>query len=272
MNVRLEGWRHVVIPDTQHGPGRKWQHLAWVGQYIHDKFGAAKVAKRTRIIHLGDHATMDSLSSYDRKGGTAMEGRRYDRDIDASNEGFDILNTPIERDQFAERLFLLGNHEHRITRAAENDAVLDGAVSLDHLNYGVWGWTVAGFLVPQEREGVTYAHYFANPSTGRPYGGQSMDTRLKTIGYSFTMGHQQGKQIGERTLTNGRRLRALVAGSCYLHDEDYLGPQGNNVWRGILVCQQVEDGSYNLMEVDLDYLCRRYEGMRLQAFWNRYGK
>jgi hypothetical protein len=56
----------------------------------------------------------------------------------------------------------------------------------------------------------------------------------------------------------------MVAGSCYLHDEEYLGPQGNFVWRGILVCHQVEDGDYDVMEVSLDYLSRRYEGRRLR--------
>ncbi|HYF46074.1 MAG TPA: hypothetical protein VD926_07675, partial [Acidimicrobiales bacterium] len=58
----------------------------------------------------------------------------------------------------------------------------------------------------------------------------------------------------------------LVAGACYLHDEDYLGPQGNTYWRGIVVCFGVEGGVYNPMFVDLDYLCRRYEGAPLSEF------
>lgn len=270
-SARLEAVTHVVIPDTQHGPGLRDHHLWWAGQYIHDQFGGAR-AKRTRLIHLGDHWNMASLSSYDRKGGKLMEGRRYEADIEAGNDGFDALNTPIEDDPFLSKDFFDGNHEDRVSRAINADAVMDGAMSLDHMNVEAWGWTRSGFLVPKELDGVTYAHYFANPSTGRPYGGQSMDTRLKTIGFSFTMGHQQGLKQGMRELTNGTRHRGLVAGSYYLHDEHYLGPQGNNVWRGIVVCHQVEAGDYDVMEVSLDYLCRRYEGMRLSAFWNRYGK
>lgn len=270
-SARLEGVTHVVIPDTQHGPERRDNHLWWAGQYLHDHLGG-KRAKRTRIIMLGDHATMDSLNGYDTRGGTKYEGRRYTKDIDASNDGWDALNTPIEKDHFLSKHVTLGNHEQRIIRAYESDARLEGALSVDHLNYAAWGWSVHDFLVPVELEGVTYSHYFANPNTGKPLGGQSMDTRLKSVGYTFTMGHQQGLKVGMRELTNGTRHRALVAGSYYLHDEDYAGPQGNNVWRGILVCHTVQNGNYALMEVDADYLCRRYEGMSLKAFWNRYGR
>jgi hypothetical protein len=248
---------HIVIPDTQCKPGTPTTHLPWIGQFIHDEYAGTDLT----VIHIGDHWDMPSLSSYD-KGRKAMEGRRYVKDVDFANNGFHLLSDPFA-DDVVDRHFFMGNHENRITRAAESDAQLDGIVTLEHLD--TCGWNVHDFLVPVTIDGVTYSHYFANPMTGRPYSGQSMDTRLKTVGYSFTMGHQQGLHVGMRSLTNGQRHRALVAGSCYLHDEDYLGPQGNNVWRGILVCHQVERGNYDLMEVSLDYLARRYEGKRLSA-------
>jgi len=112
-------------------------------------------------------------------------------------------------------------------------------------------------------------HYFANPMTGRPFGGM-IDTRIKQIGRSFTMGHQQGLKYGllESWTDDGRRTmrHGLVAGSCSLHDETYMGPQGNAYWRGVIVCHGVEDGSYDPMMLRLDYLCRRYEGVRLAEF------
>jgi hypothetical protein len=249
---------HIVIPDTQVAPGVPTQHMDWIGQYIADEYDGADLT----VIHLGDHWTMDSLSTYDRKGGQRMEGRRYIKDVEAGNEAFYRLDQPLAKVP-GRYVFLMGNHEYRINRAAEADAQLAGVVDLSHLN--TFGWEVHDFLEPVTIDGVVYAHYFANPMTGRPYGGQSMDARLKTVGYSFTMGHQQGLHVGMRALTNGDRHRAIVAGSCYIHDEDYLGPQGNNCWRGILVCHGVEKGNYDLMEVSLDYLARRYEGKRLSA-------
>ena len=59
---------HVVIPDTQAKPGVPTDHLRWIGQYIVDEFRDLPI----KIIHLGDHADMPSLSSYD-KGKKSMQ-------------------------------------------------------------------------------------------------------------------------------------------------------------------------------------------------------
>lgn len=269
---------HVVIPDTQAKPGVPVDHLGWIGQYVVDQFRG----KDIELIHLGDHADMPSLSSYD-KGKKAMEGRRIDDDIEAANSAFDVLCAPIEQAVLEEqdkarqqhrgidtawnpsRRILLGNHEDRISRACESDAQLDGLLSLDDLNYKDHGWTVHDFLVPVNIDGVTYSHYFYSPMNGRAYSGENTLLRLKNLGYSFTMGHQQTLQYAIR-FVNGFSQHALIAGACYLHDEDYKGPQGNAHWRGIVVCHEVRHGSYDPMFVSLDYLCRRYEGVGLHKF------
>jgi hypothetical protein len=58
--------------------------------------------------------------------------------------------------------------------------------------------------------------------------------------------HPQTQQIG------------LMCGTCYLHDEDYLGPQGNNAPRQIILKHEVENGRYDLMAVSLRFLQKRY--------------
>jgi hypothetical protein len=161
-------------------------------------------------------------------------------------------------------VFLCGNHEARISRAVEDNAQLEDTLSLDDLNLSEYGWERHGFLEPVDIDGIIYSHYFYNPNTGRPYSSE-VHARLKTIGHSFTMGHQQGLQYGLRPVAGGRH-HGLVVGTSYLHDEKYLGPQGNAYWRGIVVCHQVERGQYDPMMVSLDYLCRRYEGKTLAQF------
>lgn len=257
---------HLVIPDTQVKPGVDTRHLGWIGRYIVDQFAGDNLT----IIHLGDHFDMPSLSSYDR-GTKAMEGRRYVEDIAAGNAGFDLLNEPLaaynkgrKKKWLPRRVFLLGNHEDRISRAIEANAQLDGLLTLDALNPASWGWEVHGFREVVEIGGILYSHLFYDQQTGRPYGGKSIDTRLKTIGHSFTMGHQQGLMYGLRSTLTGMQ-HGLVAGSCYLHDEIYRGPQAAGEWRGVVVCHQVENGSFDPMFVSLDYLCRKYEGKRLSA-------
>lgn len=96
-------------------------------------------------------------------------------------------------------------------------------------------------------------HYFYNPNTGKPYGGR-VHTRLATIGFSFTMGHQQGLEVAIKPLGNGNTVRGIVAGSFYQTDEEYKGPQANGHWRGALMKHEVKDGNYCLLELSMSYL------------------
>lgn len=269
MKAVSKGRTHVVIGDTQVKRGVPIRHLTWIGRYIVEQFAGQDVS----IIHVGDHADMPSLSSYD-KGKKEMEGRRYREDINAANDAFEALCLPLAeynagkraRDRWwPDRHVTLGNHEARISRACDEDAQLEGAISLDDLNFRDHGWKVHPFTEPVVIDGVHYAHYFYNPNTGRPYSGENLATRLKTIGHSFTMGHQQGLLYTLRPVGKTRH-HGLVIGSTYLHDEKYLGPQSTAYWRGIVVKHQVEDGAYDPMFVSLDYLCRRYERKTLAAF------
>lgn len=266
-----KGRIHVVIGDTQAKPGVPTNHMSWMGQYIVDHFAENYPAKDVTLIHVGDHWDMPSLSSYD-FGTKSAEGRRVRSDIDAGNRAFDLLCEPLakfnkgrpkSKQWWPDRHLTLGNHEDRITRACELDAKLDGVISLDQLNASKWGWKVHEFKKPVVIDGVHYAHFFYNPNTGRPYSGENLHLRLKTIGHTFTMGHQQGCNYAMRPVGDHMH-HGLVVGSTYLHNEKYLGPQTRKYWRGIVVCHQVERGSYDPMFISLDYLCRRYTGKTLK--------
>lgn len=256
---------HLVIPDCQVKPGVPTDHLDWIGQYILDK-------KPDVIVNIGDFADMPSLSSYD-AGKKSAEGRRIRQDLDAAYRAMERLVGPMKRynakrKQFKEKqyrpemILTMGNHEERIERAIESDAKLEGLIEIQDLHYERFGWKVFRFKEIAEIDGVAYSHYFYNPKTGKPYGGENIETRLKNIGFTFTMGHQQGYKSGSRDLNNGKTVRGLICGSCYLHDESYIGPQGNGHWRGVLYKHEVFDGTYDLMEVSLDYLCRKYNDIQ----------
>ena len=257
-----KGKIHVVIGDTQCRPGTPVAHLGWIGRYIVDQF----VDEDVTLVHLGDHWDMPSLSSYD-KGTKSMEGRRIQEDIDAGNAGFRLLNKAlIEHNKtmrktkhaqwWPRRVLLRGNHEARITKAIESNAQLDGLLSYDKLD--TCGWEVHEFLEVVIIDGISYSHYFYHPNTGRPYGGENLLPRLKTIGRSFVMGHQQGLQYTLRQVGD-RRHHGMVLGSSYLHSERYMGPQADAYWRGIAVLHQVDEGQFDPMFVSLDYLSKKYK-------------
>lgn len=243
---------HLVIPDTQCKPDEDLDHLYWAGRYAADR-------KPDVIIHLGDHWDMPSLSSYEKRGSKWFEGRRVKEDIDAGNTGLHLFEQGLLEGGWRpkRKVLLRGNHEDRITRWLSENPSYEGLMGFQDFDDEKLGWEVIPFLTPIEIDGVTYAHYFYNPSTGRSYSG-SVDTMLRNIGFTFTMGHQQGRRIGARELTNGRTLRGLVCGSYYQHDEEYRGPQARFEWRGLMVCHEVHDGDYDLMEVSIDFLKERY--------------
>ena len=255
----MGGRVHAMIPDTQVTPDTPIDHLEWIGEYLADM-------RPDVIVHIGDHADMESLSSYDR-GKKSAEGKRVINDIDSANKAFRKLSKPIMKAKGynPELHITLGNHEHRITRHIDDNANLDGFLGLSNLNYADLGWNVHDFLTEVEIDGVSYCHFFPNPMSGKPWGGM-MQTMIKNVGYSFSMGHQQRHSHDRKPLGNGKIINGLVSGACYLHDEDYKGRGGNVHFRGIVVKSEVFDGSYDLMEVSLDYLCRKYEGMRLCDF------
>lgn len=261
--------RHLFIPDVQVTPDTPNDHLVWISKYIIDK-------KPDVIVQIGDFADMESLSSYD-KGKISFEGRRYNRDVEAANTAFKILNSQINKYNNRQRKnkkklyspemhLTLGNHENRIDRAISENPILEGTISTEDLCYKEMGWVVHDFLKPVVIDGLHYCHYFYNRQSGRPLSGENIMLRLKNVGFSFVQGHQQIYTPGIRELNNGERHRGLVCGACYLHAEDYRGPQAGNEWRGVFLLNEVENGDYVLNEVSLDYLCRRYEGVEISKY------
>lgn len=252
--------KHLFIPDCQVKPGVPIEHLRWIGKYIVRK-------KPDVIVNIGDFADMPSLSSYD-KGKKSFEGRRYKADIAAAKRGMDALLGPlreynahqrqIKAKQYKPRLVLtLGNHEQRIARAVENQAELDGVIGYHDLPYQ--DWEVHDFLKPVWISGICYVHFMANPMTGNPYSGMASNI-LQKVGHSFVCGHQQKLDSHTRTLITGQQQWGIIAGACYLHDEDYKGYQGNKHWRGIIMLHRVVDGSFDPCFISLDYLRDRYSG------------
>lgn len=251
--------KHLIIPDTQIRPGDNTDFLERIGNYIVEK-------QPDVLVQIGDFADMPSLSSYD-VGKKSFEGRRYVNDIKASHAAMERLVSPIRtynarqakngKKQYKPRMILtLGNHEDRITRAINSDPKLDGTLGLGDLDYKSFGWEVHPFLEVVAVDGIAYSHYFVTGVAGRPASSAAVLLNKKHM--SCVAGHQQGRQAASAYKADGKRITAIIAGSCYEHNEDYLGPQGNNHWRGLVVLHDVNDGESDEMYVSLKYLEDKY--------------
>lgn len=249
----------LVIPDCQVKEGVPINHLEHIGKFIADK-------RPDVIVNLGDFSDMPSLSSYD-VGKKSFEGRRYTKDIEASQIAMATLLTPLVMLQNQQRrnkekiykprmVLTLGNHEERIIRAVEKDAKLEGLLHINDLGYHTFGWEVYPFLDVVEIEGVCFSHYFTTGVMGRAVTSpNALVTKKHT---SCVMGHVQQDGIASQYTANGKRITGIFAGGCYQHDEAYLGPQGNVHWRGVWMLHDVKDGEFEPMQVSLKYLAERY--------------
>jgi len=247
---------HLLITDTQVKPGNNLNYIDWLGQYILDK-------KPDVVNCIGDWWDMPSLSSYD-KGKKSFEGRRYRKDIAAGYEAMCRLFAPMDKwnkrhrtaGYMPELNFFLGNHEYRIQRAVDAQAELEGTIGLEDLALQQWGWTVHPFLKQACIDGVVYMHYFPSGPKGHPIG--TAKGIINKYHQSAVCGHLQGRDIAYGKRADGTPITAIIAGSYYPHDEDYLSPFTNNHWRGIYVFHEVRDGSFDEMPVSIEYLRRRY--------------
>lgn len=243
---------HFVITDCQVKDDVPLEHLTWCGKYIAEK-------QPNVVVCLGDFADMPSLGNYD-KGKKSYEGRRYRKDIDAARRGMDLLLSPIRKSigrSYRPKLILtLGNHEDRISRAIEEDAKLDGTIGLSDLEYEKAGWQVVPYLKPIKLNGVTFCHYFPSGVMGRPC--TTARKILSTYHSSCVAGHQQGREVAYAKRGDGKMLTAIIAGSFYQHNEDYLTHLANKCWRGCIMLHEVRDGQFDEMFVSLSFLRRKF--------------
>lgn len=254
--------KHLVIPDCQVKPGVDISHMTWIGHYIVEK-------RPDVIVCIGDFADMPSLSSYDR-GKRSHALMTYHEDVQAVHRAMKALLAPLQeynkgkrkRDQYRPRMVMtLGNHEDRIRRAVEEDSRLYGTMHVDDLKYKESGWEVYPFLEVVVVDGVAYSHYFTSGVMGRPV--TSARALVKSRHCSAVMGHVQTTDVylGD-TRADGKGITGVFCGTAYLHNEEYLGAQGQSQRRQIVMLHEVDDGEFDLMFVSLKFLRRKYVTVR----------
>lgn len=251
--------KHLIIPDVQVKPGQNTDHLTWAAKYAVSK-------KPDVIVCIGDFADMGSLSSYD-EGTKSFEGRSYKADVKATIEAMTMLMVPILRERvrletnkkkrWNPRLVLtLGNHEHRIARAVEYDRKLEDLIHVNDLQYESFGWEVIPFLQPIFIDGVFYAHY-ATPGHSPRAIGSARQLLIKKH-TSCVVGHKQGREVSYDKFADGRNMIGIIAGSYYQHDEGYQSFQDNQCWRGLVMLNEVDRGSFDEMFISINYLRKKY--------------
>jgi hypothetical protein len=238
----------IVVGDPHAKPGVSNRRFTWLGKVICD-------LKPDAVVLMGDHADMESLSSYDGSALTgstrpkkSFEGRRYNLDVEAAVEALDRVHVELQKAgrKRPRRIALGGNHdEERISRAVQNVPELEGVLSLKDFQFDKYGYEYVPFKDVFELGGFGFSHFMSSGVMGKPVGGEHPAANLlKTQYTSCVVGHSHVFNEAHRTSAKGKRIQAFVSG-CFLdptQTEHYAGP-ANAMWsKGLLYMRDVDNG------------------------------
>lgn len=252
----------LCIGDPHARPDVSNRRFEALGNFIVDK-------RPDIVVCIGDFADMGSLSSYDKGTGKA-EGQRYSDDLEAVYDAQRKIFSPVRAQQF--KLFgqkkkkwepefhmVMGNHEERISRYANQSPELIGHVGFHDLKYEEFGWKVTPFLTPLKLHNICFQHYFTSGLMGRPISGDYAAAHLVKKNYmSCVAGHSHLRNYWETTDITGRKRFGLVLG-CYDEGEhSYAKGSAHAWWSGLTMLHEVDDGSAEPAFFSLDYLLEKY--------------
>lgn len=249
--------RHLVIPDCHSTPGQSNRRAIWAGKLIND-------LRPDVVVVLGDTADMSSLCSYDR-GRKSFIGRTYKKDIDAHGDFQEKLWNTVRKSKkrMPRRVTLIGNHEQRIDRAIDIQPELEGVIGYSDLHLDKFyddvvhyeGSTPGSITI----DGVNYAHYLVSGISGRPISGERHASNLiaKRLS-SCVVGHSHLLDIATRTTHSGKRVYGIAAGCYQEHSPSFAGDAAKLWWRGVVVLDGVNNGSFDIRTISIDRLRREY--------------
>ena len=172
---------HLVMGDPHCTPKASNDRFLWAGKLAHD-------LKPNTIICMGDFASMDSLSTYDR-GKKSFEGRRYQKDMEHSHHALSLFNKGLGNHKPIKTM-ILGNHEDRIDRFVDENPELDGTLKISDLNFKAFGWQEVPYKSNKVIDGIYYAHHFPSGIMGSAISGENIARSILTKHkVSATVGH-----------------------------------------------------------------------------------
>lgn len=250
----LTGRRILVVPDAHARPDFDNSRFDALGNFIVDK-------RPDIVVSIGDWADMGSLCVHD-KGQKVAEGRRYQDDVTASLDALQRVMTKVRKGYNKKKLpefhITLGNHENRIDRAANENPELHGKLSVDDLRFKQAGWNVVPFLKPLSIDGICFQHYFTSGVMGRPIGGINHARSLVIKNYqSSVCGHSHSRDYWEDVRADGQRVFGLVVG-CFDEGEHHYTTEQRRWWSGLVMLNEVHDGTAEPAFWSMDYLKRKF--------------
>ena len=254
------GKDYLICPDIHSHPDHHNDRADWLGQFIKDR-------KPDVVVNMGDTWDLPSLSSFD-KGKASFNGANYERDIDSGLDFQDRMWHPIKKSKKKQprKVFLEGNHEHRLNKVLEYEPHLAGDrygisyknFQLEHYYHDIvmYEGGTPGIIT---LDGISFAHFMVSGLMGRPIGGDHHAASLLAKNYSScVVGHSHTADFAIRSGSNGKKIMGLVAGVYQDYDSGWAGSCNRLWWRGLVYLRNVEDGVYDPEFISLETLKKEY--------------
>ena len=241
------------IPDTQVKNNVDISYLKSIAKHI-------SIEKPAYIVMGGDWHDMSSLSYYDR-GKKSHEIYNFFEDIESGNHADEVFFGYLDKywpahKKKCKKIKLRGNHEERIVKAFEfGDVDTREMIKRYKIDNSRWD-KVVPFLKQYKIEKCYFSHYFPRRGTGKPI--TSARALVKENHKTCIAFHQQGFQYHEELGEGDKHVIGLIAGSCYLHDEKYMGPN-NGHFRGTFIMRNVKGSEFDVEKFSLENLMKKYK-------------
>lgn len=236
----------LVVGDAHWGPGQELQRAHALAAHVRER-------QPDHLVLIGDWAGMDSLSSYDRKGGRVMEGRRVVDDERAGRRALEIV-AEAKLPHLTE-----GNHEFRIKRWWDQDAQAEGVADLQRgWKSLLASWTDYGEYL--DLAGLAFTHIPFNKVGPISGGGLTTSVAQKVAsqaGRTVVFGHTHVLDVGRVARAGQPQPIYAINVGCFIeprYDPGYMQGRLKDWWRGIVWLHVAPDGSVDLETVGLGRL------------------
>jgi UDP-2,3-diacylglucosamine pyrophosphatase LpxH len=175
--------RIVAIGDTHDSPSLDKERFKWIARHI-------RKVKPDRVIHIGDFASWDSVSTHEPPGTVGHSERpSFREDLESCEEAMraflkELKNTDVHMD------LTCGNHEDRITRFENKAPETVGTMYSQFEEIcAQYRWRLHAYKQWVYIAGVGFIHVPQN-IMGKPYGGQTSENAISNHAtHSIVYGH-----------------------------------------------------------------------------------
>jgi hypothetical protein len=211
------------------------------------------------VVHIGDIATFDSLSGWDKDKRRKMEGRRFTKDIGALSGYLGLLVKGGKAPSY-ESVLCEGNHEDRISRYLDTHPEMEGQLDYTGL-VGIKGkWKIIPYRSFYKHNGISFTHVpimeNGKPVSGKLATGKSLEICSSSIVFGhthkldYTALHRHGQPHLQESLNVG----------CYFeHIDEYAQGSVTSYWRGLVVLDHYKHGRFGFEAVPMGLLKREYD-------------